>query len=188
MRQWQAHALKDRCSPQAQAAVALKGETGGQGLRCSQTHKVATCKDASRHSCTDSTAFCFSYRFLLSTLGQDGFCKISFLLLSLTLKTGSCMSHIAISPSENGERERNCHLLVVTKFWGPLEFIFKLMFMLNFKSQGFNSVFLLYWHPHSPLNSGSTCQPGIGGPVFSWISSSATSVFLSSLGMIQNLF
>lgn len=95
----------------------LKGKPWERG--CDQTHKVATFKDPRRHSRDDSIAFCFSYQFLLRTLGAGrlGFCKISFLgyLWPLRLRK---------------EEQKNCHLLVVTKFWG---FIFKLMLVLNFK-------------------------------------------------------
>ena len=73
----------------------------------------------------DSVAFCFSYWSLLSSLGQDGPAKSAFCIIS--------------NPRTRkiGRTRKNCHLFMVTGFWELPDF--KLMLVLNFKWQRFNS-------------------------------------------------
>lgn len=83
MKEWRAHALRDRSPLGAQAIRAFKGNCGRKAMVFAGT-KRSTCKDLGRDSCTHSAPVCFSHRCPLGALGQDGWgsAKSAFCIFS----------------------------------------------------------------------------------------------------------
>lgn len=121
VREWLALALKSYCFPKEQAIRAFKGEVVGERLCSSQT------ESSNLHGSEQSFSHQFNcFLYFLWVLPQSpgagslGSAKSAFCMLSdpETQKTGT---------------KRICHLLLVTRFWGLLEFLFQLLLVLSFK-------------------------------------------------------